>query len=310
MTQTAQQHGTGAKTIIILQSQNPPLTTQSVAAATNQQPKIMMQKMTGGNIPSPVVTVTSSPVIVSTSLPNTIKSMQPPIMSTSTVMAAAPGGLPASAQFISSQSAAAGAQTLPSINATTLPAQITNMFSLGTTNVTQTAAVATVVNQAAQTPIAMEVASAAGQVGGIVMSQQPQQQQQQTVATVSCKSSPNVMTMTATGVTQQQLQTVAAAGALTPQSRQVKVIKTVPHLQPATPNKLQQQQQQVVVTQQQAIAAGTAGATVVTTSSLVAVQTVAVTSATATTTVITPSTQAKPTEQQGQFLCEWRSCMR
>ncbi|XP_065205597.1 AT-rich interactive domain-containing protein 2 isoform X2 [Planococcus citri] len=321
VTQTAQQQGTGAKTIIILQNQ-PSLGPQSVQAANQTTQKMIMQKMPNSSA-QPIVTATSSPVIVQTSMPNTIKSVQTSMLATSVASATgvvstlqqSQGTQISATQFLPAVSvqsmASASSQTLPALNtmANIQTQQLPTVFSINSSNLTSTV-VTSQVNHGAQTTVVPQIIAPATVVSQQTVTQAPMAQN-------IMKTTTNVVP--ATNI----VQTPVSSAPSTPQSRQVKVIKTVPHLQPVS-NQVRPIQTTVpvpVAAMSPAMGPAAPAAVPATppascmSAPIVPVAaapsaTTASTATPSTSATVTPSITTPKSENQGQFLCEWRSCMR
>lgn len=268
-----------------------------------------MQKMAGS--PSPVMSVTATPMIASTSLPSTttLKSTQPTkIVQTQTIVNAQPSQQ-MTQQFLPVQSS----------SQPTTANQFASVYSLNSTSLTQSGTLVStqnVVPPTAQTT---------------VVSQIPQITQVSTLITQASTVTTPVATNTQGHVATQS-------------SRQVKVIKTIPHLQPVVSNKpmtqmiqqqpLQQSSLQVVqqsplvhqipqipslastatpqaLVSQQSINVPPAMTTVTAMAATTTTPAVVVTSITTTASSSTSNVASSvKTAEQGQYLCEWRSCMR
>lgn len=301
-----------------------------MAATNSAQQKVIVQKMAAGS-PAAVMAATSSSVLTTQSLPNQMKG----VVAQTTPLKM----LQSTTQSQATQISAGGQFT------TGHP--ITNVFTLNGNQLTQ------------QTPISVAAGAQCNVSAQTVVVSQMQPQITTQVSTVvsthQVMASNGVTTNVVASPMAQQLQQTG---------RQVKVIKTVPHLQSvigskptaqlhlqhpytsvittstvvtdtsttaaagsAAPNVNVVQQQQNVPAQQLPVAttvlsaATTASGTAMATTGAAAAAAAAVaaaaasanvTSSTATTAVSTASTIVTPvrTVDLGQFLCEWRSCMR
>ncbi|KAL6969110.1 AT-rich interactive domain-containing protein 2, partial [Sarracenia purpurea var. burkii] len=207
VTQTAQQQGTGAKTIIILQNQ-PSLAPQSVQATNQSSQKMIMQKLPN----------TSTQQVVAAPHPGhrtTIVSAQ---QSQGTQISATQFFTATGIQCTTS----ASAQTLPTLNTTSLPGQqIPTVFSIGNTNLTPTL-VTSQVNQAAQTTAVSQMIAPATAVS------------QQTITQTSVIA-PSIAKAPANIAPAGIVQAPASPAPAAPQSRQVKPLNQVKPIQNTVP---------------------------------------------------------------------------